>query len=128
MLGRTVARIELPFGYTLTVWSAGAIATYRYGLPAQGHVYLFLLGAIVAYLACAAIAFPEYDLTPPARRAALAIVNVFAVAAAATVAFVVRLLENPAAGFALAGFAGSLVYILFYSAFSYWAGRLTARR
>lgn len=51
VLGRTVVRINLPFGYTLTVWSAGAIASYRCGLPDPGEVYLFLLGAIAAYLA-----------------------------------------------------------------------------
>ena len=121
-------RIELPFGYTLTVWSAGAIASYRYGLPKPGEVYLFLLGAIGAYLACAVIAFPEYDLSAPARRAALAIVNVFAVAAAASVSLIVRLFESPGVGFALAGFVGSLIYILIFSAFSYWAGQLTRRR
>lgn len=44
----------LPYGYTVTVWTSGAMLTRHEGLPSTGQVFLFMLGAIAGYVLLAA--------------------------------------------------------------------------
>src|SRR5262245_36467621 len=37
------AALNLPFGYTLSTWSAAALATYCFGLPHPTHVFAFVV-------------------------------------------------------------------------------------
>lgn len=45
MLGRSA----LPYGYTVTIWTTGAVLNDERGKPAVGQVWLFLAGAIGAF-------------------------------------------------------------------------------
>lgn len=39
----------LPYGYTLTVWATGAALIHSHGNPTVGQLFLFPLGASLAY-------------------------------------------------------------------------------
>lgn len=44
-----VGQASVPYGYTLTTWSAGALCIARFGLPVPLDAFLFVTGAGVAY-------------------------------------------------------------------------------
>ena len=46
-------RAGIPYGYTLTIWSAGALCIRRFGLPGLAEVFLFALGGTAGYAALA---------------------------------------------------------------------------
>lgn len=128
MLRRTVSMIDLPFGYTLTTWASGAIALDRFGVPTLIQAFVFLFGAVGAYLICAVISFPQPEETTTLRVTDIALINVFSIIAAAAVSVVSFLFDNPLAGYFVAGFVGTLTYILCISALMYLAEKLAARR
>jgi hypothetical protein len=53
-----VAASAAPYGYTLTVWTAGAVATHAQGsLPSSADALLLLIGAVLGFGAVGAFAF-----------------------------------------------------------------------
>ncbi len=46
-----------PYGYTLTVWTSGAVLVHNEGLPTGIEAILFAVGSIVAFAGAGAIAF-----------------------------------------------------------------------
>lgn len=70
-LRAVVAASSAPYGYTLTVWTAGAIATHaENAVPSSGDALLLLLGAITGFGAVGAYAFGSVNgvLAPGPRR------------------------------------------------------------
>lgn len=69
-LQAVVAASAAPYGYTLTVWTAGAVATHAEGLPTGWDALLLLAGAGLGFAAVGAFAFGGINgvLTPRARR------------------------------------------------------------
>ncbi len=124
VLGRTVNLIDLPFGYTLTVWSSGRIVLYGFGLPSVLHIFLFVFGAIAAYLLSAGISGGGEGEARRVRARPITLINVFAVAAAGAVTLVSHLTNNAVLGYTAAGFVGTFTYILSISALVYLAQRL----
>jgi hypothetical protein len=61
-LAQVVNAAIVPYGYTLTVWSSGTLATERLGLPTLPSVLLFVAGAAVAFFLVGAIAHGSLDL------------------------------------------------------------------
>jgi hypothetical protein len=63
-------RSALPYGYTLTVWSSGAMLMHRHGTPRPVDVFLFLLGGVLGFAAInlAARGLPAEPLQPTPRR------------------------------------------------------------
>lgn len=45
------------YGYTLTIWGAGALLVAAYGVPDPTAVFLYVSGALVGFGALAAVAF-----------------------------------------------------------------------
>jgi hypothetical protein len=45
------------YGYTLTIWGAGAMLIQEFGLPTHGEVFAYVGGALAAMAALAAVAF-----------------------------------------------------------------------
>jgi hypothetical protein len=43
----------VPYGYTLTVWSSGAVLMRSHGAPPVADVFLFLAGGVAAFVAIA---------------------------------------------------------------------------
>jgi hypothetical protein len=56
-LQSAVAASAAPYGYTLTIWTSGAVASHERGLPTTGDALLFLLGAVFGFGLAAAIAY-----------------------------------------------------------------------
>lgn len=50
-LRTVVTRSALPYGYTLTVWSSGAVLMHEHGPPAVGDGFMFIAGGGVARVA-----------------------------------------------------------------------------
>ncbi|MDA8072842.1 MAG: hypothetical protein M0Z82_14885 [Actinomycetota bacterium] len=50
-----IAVAGIPYGYTLTIWGAGALCTGRFGLPTPSEGFEFVGGASVAYFGLAAV-------------------------------------------------------------------------
>lgn len=44
-----VRRTAIPYGYTVTIWTAGAVIEHRHGTPDVGEAYLYLLGAVIGF-------------------------------------------------------------------------------
>lgn len=55
-LQAAVASSAAPYGYTLTVWTSGAVATHADGVPSTLEALLFLAGAVAGFAAVGAAA------------------------------------------------------------------------
>jgi hypothetical protein len=122
-LALVVAAMDLPFGYTLTIWSSGAIAIGRYGFPNLGEIFAFLLGGITAYVTLALLSIPPAptDSRLVVRRSTT--LNVCAIVAAIAVSAIPGLMPFPYLGFFAAAAAGTLVYIVTLAAYNWIVGR-----
>jgi len=56
-LQSAVAASAAPYGYTLTIWTSGAVATHARGVPTAWQALLFLLGAVIGFGMTAASAY-----------------------------------------------------------------------
>ncbi len=61
-----------PYGYTLTVWTSGALLIHVHGLPDIVQVLLFMAGAVAGYALAGFVAFgglgePGGDPEPPPK-------------------------------------------------------------
>lgn len=118
-LARTVGAMDLPFGYTLTIWSSGALAVARYGVPTRGDVLVFLLGGLSAYLLATWIALAHLGAMTPARIRRSSSFNVLSIVAAIVVSGLTGVIQTSLIGFAVAGFTGTMVYLLGISLFNW---------
>lgn len=68
-LRAVVAASAAPYGYTLTVWTAGAVTTHAAGLPTALDAVLLLAGAVAGFGAVGAFAFGSINgvLAPGTR-------------------------------------------------------------
>ena|SRR5215211_2249260 len=48
-LGTMVAASAAPYGYTVTIWSSGAVLMHSHGTPNVGDVFLFIAGALTGF-------------------------------------------------------------------------------
>ena len=55
-LRTTVASSAAPYGYTLTIWTSGAVTTHSHGIPSAWEALLLLLGAAAGFGLAAALA------------------------------------------------------------------------
>jgi hypothetical protein len=104
----------LPYGYTITVWSSGAVLIHSHGQPSLGDIFLFIAGAVAAFagLAAAAAWLSAAPLKPPPERFEQAgTLHLFA--AGAAVGLVVAIAAIPGfAAWPAASFGGTVVYLL----------------
>lgn len=68
-LPAVVERAGVPYGYTLTIWSAGALCIRRFGLPGLAEVFLFALGGTAGYAVLALLAGRKRRDRQPAAAA-----------------------------------------------------------
>ncbi|HUA46959.1 MAG TPA: hypothetical protein VMA77_17130 [Solirubrobacteraceae bacterium] len=55
-MGTVVAASAAPYGYTLTIWSSGAVLIDYRGKPSVADVFLFLAGAVLGFSALGMLA------------------------------------------------------------------------
>jgi hypothetical protein len=48
-LRAAVAASAAPYGYTLTIWTSGAVLSHTRGIPSAVEALLFLVGAVAAF-------------------------------------------------------------------------------
>ena len=67
-LRAVVAASAAPYGYTLTIWTAGAVATHAEGVPSSLDALLLLAGAVLAFGAAGIFAFGDTTVLAPTTR------------------------------------------------------------
>lgn len=115
-----MSRSALPYGYTLTVWSSGAVLMHEHGPPAVGDVFMFIAGggAAFAFLALLARRVTGEPLGPgfgSLERAG--VLNVTgSLAGVGLVALIAGIPGHLA--WPLGSFAGTLAYLLLATAWT----------
>jgi hypothetical protein len=115
--GRAVQAVlrgsALPYGYTVTVWSTGAVVMGSHGAPGVGLVFLFAAGAIAGFAAVVLIgrAAPPEPLEPASRDLlATGVAHVAAVGAAIGAAALIAEIGGGVA-WPLASIAATTLYV-----------------
>jgi hypothetical protein len=111
----SLAAAASPYGYTLVIWSSGAVAMDVLGSPAPWEVLLFLAGASLGFLGVALAVFGRFVVeleTPPSKRLSLlGITHVLSVGLAVVLVWgAVSLIDGPA-GWPVAGALATVVYL-----------------
>jgi hypothetical protein len=112
----SIAASSAPYGYTLTVWSCGAVAMQVLGDPAPGEVLLFLAGGSLGFLLVASAAYGGLaaDLeTPPRKRITLfGTTHVVSAGLAVLAAWGGTSVLDGTAGWPVASFLGTVIFLL----------------
>jgi hypothetical protein len=114
-LRTAVAASAAPYGYTLTVWTSGAVLSHARGIPSAGDALLFLVGAVGAYALIGGLAFGGFSehLAPePARSVIWGGLHFLSVGLAIGAAALVARFVHDAAAWPLGGFAVTAIYLL----------------
>ena len=118
-VGNTLAAAAVPYGYTVTVWSSGAILARRHGIPTAAEVFAFAGGAVAGFSVAALVLLcthgvPQVPLRPVQRLVAGAL-NWLAVGVAiASVAGLARF--HGWAAWPLSSFVATVLYVSIASA------------
>ena len=113
-LRATIAASAAPYGYTLTVWTSGAVLSHARGIPSAVEALLFLGGAVAAYALVAAVALrgSQERLVPePATAAVWGGLHLFAVSLAIGATTVIAHLVHNVAAWPLVGFLATALYL-----------------
>ena len=108
-----VQSIVLPYGYTLSIWSAGILAAFRYWAPKRVDPLLFVVGAVIGFML---FNIPTYwaisdqeqlDVAVPT----VALLNIVPLAAVIASTLLTRLIQSELWGYFLSGFSATVVYV-----------------
>jgi hypothetical protein len=115
-LQSTVAASAAPYGYTLTIWTSGAVTTHARGVPTALQAVLFLLGAVLGFGLTSAIAYGGPTRVFAPRQHGLVRLwgafHLFSVGLAiAAVAVIVELVDSPVA-WLLVGLVATATYLM----------------
>ena len=111
---RVVSLSIAPYGYTLTIWTSGAVLTHARGVPTSVDALLFMLGAVAGFALVGAASFggirANTDVDPhhPALWGGL---HVLPIALAIGLATLIADMVENLASWPLAGFAVTTVYL-----------------
>jgi hypothetical protein len=114
-LRTTVAASAAPYGYTLTIWTSGAVLSHARGIPSSGNALLFLVGAVGGYALIGGLTFGGFSeqlVTEPARAFVWGALHLFSVGLAIVAATLVAHLVHDAAAWPLGGFLATALYLL----------------
>ena len=114
-LGATVATSAGPYGYTLTIWTSGAVLSHAHGIPSTTAAFLFLLGAVAAYALVSGLAFgglSEHVVLEPTRAAVWGGLHFLSVGLAIGAASLVARWDASLAAWPLGGFLATALYLL----------------
>ena len=118
-LATMVSASVAPYGYTVTLWSSGAMLLHFRGSPRPGEIWSFIAGAIVGFSVAGLIARAETQKSSPIESASARVVagllDWFAIGAAVGAA---ALLAQVHGWFAwpLASCAATAIYLVIASA------------
>lgn len=64
-LGTIVSASAAPYGYTVSLWSSGALLVHFHGVPGVARVFLFLTGALLGFAIVGSFAHGALRTTVP---------------------------------------------------------------
>lgn len=113
-LGTLASSSAAPYGYTISVWSSGAILIHFHGAPNVGEVFLFAAGALAGFALIGLVAhrrLQSFEEVASSRERVLAgVLHWFAVGAAVgSVALIAQMSSWIA--WPLAMFAATAIYL-----------------
>ena len=114
-LRATIAASAGPYGYTLTIWTTGAVLSHARGIPSSPQALLFLIGAVVAYALVGGLAFGGYSeqlVLEPSRALIWGGLHLFSVGLAIGAAELVARFVTSGAAWPLGGFVATSLYLL----------------
>jgi hypothetical protein len=121
-LRSAVASSAAPYGYTLTIWTSGAIISNTHGLPGSIDALLFMLGAVAAFGLTAWLAFGGFRRRVTQRPRANAIWSSFHIVSIGLAIGAASLESHFLKGWTawpIGGFSATLIYLVVV------AGKLT---
>lgn len=116
-LATIARRSAIPYGFTITIWTAGAVLEHAHGTPDLGQTYLFLVGAVAGFGLVAVVASGSTaERLEPASGDLIrtGAINVIALSLALGAAALVAMIPT-AAAWPVASFAATTVYLLIAS-------------
>jgi len=118
-LRKAVGASAGPYGYTLTVWTTGAVLIHARGVPTTLEAMLFMFGAVLAFAVVGALAFRH---NPPVRAIAVShpvlwgSFHFVPVAASIGAASLVAHFIQGSSAWPFAGFTATAIYLTFVAA------------
>lgn len=110
-LGEVLGKAGIPYGYTLAIWSTGALCIGRFGLPRSTEVFLFLAGGTLGYAGLALLVTRGSVLRATRPPAALW-ENVMALPAVLATYLLDQLVSAPGANYFLSPFTTTVAYFV----------------
>ena len=129
-LRATVAASAAPYGYTLTIWTSGAVLSHAHGIPNGGDALIFLIGAVAAFALIGGVVFgglSEPVIVEHSRVVVWGGLHFVSVGAAIGVAWLVGHVVSSAAVWPIGGFLITALYLL-GSALQLTVAQATGRR
>lgn len=126
-LGQVDGLLATPYGYTVSLWTAGAAASAHFGLPTLWEILTFAGGAVAAFLVLGYLGRRYIEREVPGHMPSIIVANGMALITAVVVSLVCILLPWPLAGFGLSSFTATLTYGLSLAAFLTLAPGLLSR-
>jgi uncharacterized membrane protein len=110
-----VSASAAPYGYTLTIWSCGAVLIHARRAPSVGEVFLFLSGAVAAFALLWGLgrrAITQVELVPQGSvRARFGALDLFAVGSAVGAAALIAMIPSWVA-WPSASFGATFLYLI----------------
>lgn len=114
-MATTVAATAAPYGYTVTLWSSGALLVRSHGVPSVTEVFALAAGAMLAYSLVALLArgaaFRTRPLDRPGNRVRAGALNWFAVGIAISAVALLAKIHGWAV-WPLSSFAATSLYLV----------------
>ena len=111
-IGRVTSILSIPYGYTVSLWAAGALTVRRLGPPSVFDVLLFVIGAVAAFVALACMGRDHLDAEVPMRVPSLVVMNVFPIMVALLVVVFPAQMAGKPLGYFVNSFLATAAYIL----------------
>jgi hypothetical protein len=111
-----VAASAAPYGYTITIWSSGAVCMDLLGKPHVAEVLIFMAGAVLAFVVVEVAAYGSFRVRlVPGEPPAIAVWGNMHVGSAGLAIFLVWVSDHIFdgwVGWPVAGFVATSVYLV----------------
>lgn len=111
VLHQVVVNLDLPYGYTISIWAAGAIAALHFGPPQMLDIFLFVFGAMCSYLMLALLTYSVRGRSSSPVRG-IALMNGLAILPAVAVSLLPNFIASRELGYFLAASLATATYAL----------------
>ena len=109
----TVASSAAPYGYTLTIWTSGAVLTHARGLPSTIEALLFMTGAVGGFTTVGLVVFEDLHarLAGDARPTLWSGLHILSIGLAIGMATLVAHLLTNIGAWPITGFVVTVIYL-----------------